>query len=99
MLKYYAGHFPTVEINNTFYRLPKESVLQGWAEQVPPDFTFVIKASQRITHFARLKDCGELLTYLFRITATLGPRLGPILFQLPPNLKKDVPLLSAFFAA
>jgi len=74
-------------------------VLEGWAAQVPADFTFVIKASQRITHFARLRDCGELLTYLFRITSTLGPRLGPILFQLPPNLKKDVPLLAAFFAA
>jgi uncharacterized protein YecE (DUF72 family) len=99
MLPYYAERFPTVEINNTFYRLPKESVLQGWAEQVPESFVFVIKASQRITHFARLKEPAELLTYLFRVTATLGPRLGPILFQLPPNLKKDVPLLSAFFAA
>ena len=96
MLRFYAGKFPTVEINNTFYRMPKEDVLRGWAEQVPEDFSFVIKASQRITHIQRLKDCGELLSYLFRVTAVLGPRLGPMLFQLPPNLKKDLPRLQGF---
>jgi uncharacterized protein YecE (DUF72 family) len=99
MLRFYAERFPTVEINNTFYRMPKESVLQGWAEQVPESFTFVIKASKRITHDQRLKECGELLTYLFRVTSTLGSRLGPLLFQLPPNFKKDVPRLKAFFDA
>jgi uncharacterized protein YecE (DUF72 family) len=99
MLRYYAGRFPTVEINNTFYRMPKEAVLEGWAGQVPPDFTFVIKASQRITHFKRLKECDEELRYLYRVTAVLGPRLGPLLFQLPPNFKKDVPRLLAFFDA
>ena len=99
MLKYYAERLPVVEINNTFYRLPKEEVLKGWADQVPDGFTFVVKASQRITHFSRLKECGELLTYLFRVTGALGPKLGPVLFQLPPNFKKDVPRLAAFFDA
>ena len=97
MLRFYAERFPTVEINNTFYRMPKEALLSGWAEQVPESFTFVIKASKRITHDKRLKECGELLTYLFRVTSTLGPRLGPLLFQLPPNFKKDVPRLQGFF--
>jgi len=96
MLRFYAERFPTVEINNTFYRMPKEELLRGWAEQVPESFAFAIKASQRITHFQRLKECGELVTYLFRVTATLGPRLGPLLFQLPPNFKKDVPRLKSF---
>ena len=99
MLKYYAERLPVVEINNTFYRLPKEEVLKGWADQVPDGFTFVVKASQRITHFSRLKECGELLAYLFRVTGALGPKLGPVLFQLPPNFKKDVPRLAAFFDA
>jgi uncharacterized protein YecE (DUF72 family) len=99
MLRYYAERFPTVEINNTFYRMPTEKVLNGWAEQVPESFTFVIKASQRITHIQRLKECGELLAYLFRVTATLRGRLGPLLFQLPPNFKKDVPRLQDFLAA
>ena len=99
MLKYYAERLPTVEVNNTFYRLPKEEVLKGWAEQVPEGFTFVVKASQRITHFSRLKECGELLSYLYRVTGVLGARLGPVLFQLPPNFKKDVPRLAAFFDA
>ena len=89
MLRFYAERFPTVEINNTFYRMPKEALLQGWADQVPETFTFVIKASQRITHIQRLKECGDLLTYLFRVTSTLGARLGPLLFQLPPNFKRD----------
>ncbi len=99
MLRYYSERFPTVEINNTFYRMPTESVLNGWAAQVPESFRFVIKASQRITHFQRLRDCGELLAYLFRVTATLGARLGPLLFQLPPNFKQDVPRLQDFLAA
>ncbi len=99
MLRFYAERFPTVEINNTFYRMPKDALLQGWADQVPESFRFVIKASQRITHIQRLKECGELLTYLFRVTSTLGARLGPLLFQLPPNFKKDVPRLRSFFDA
>ncbi len=97
MLGYYASRFPTVEINNTFYRLPRESVLAGWASQVPDGFTFAIKASQRITHHARLKpESAELVDYLIRATALLGSKLGPILFQLPPNLKKDIGRLQSF---
>ena len=98
MLRYYSEHFPTVEINNTFYRMPKDALLAGWAEQVPENFTFVLKASQRITHIKRLKDCGEVLTFLYGTTASLGSRLGPLLFQLPPNFRKDVPRLREFFA-
>jgi uncharacterized protein YecE (DUF72 family) len=97
MLRFYAERFPTVEINNTFYRMPTEALLNGWAEQVPESFTFVIKASRRITHDKRLREVGDLLAYLLRVTSTLGPRLGPLLFQLPPNLKKDVPRLKSFF--
>jgi uncharacterized protein YecE (DUF72 family) len=91
MLGYYASKFPAVEINNTFYRLPKEKVLLDWAAQVPETFTFALKASQRITHHARLKEeSADLVGFLLKNTAVLGSRLGPILFQLPPNLKKDV---------
>jgi uncharacterized protein YecE (DUF72 family) len=100
MLGFYASRFPTVEINNTFYRLPKEGVLQGWAGQVPEPFTFAIKASQRITHFARLKpECASAVEFLLKNTTTLGDRLGPILFQLPPNLKRDLDRLRTFLGA
>ena len=96
-LTFYAGKFPTVEINNTFYRLPKQDVLLGWAAQVPEQFTFSIKASQRITHFARLKEeSASPLDYLLRTTSALGSRLGPTLFQLPPNMQKDVQRLKGF---
>lgn len=99
MLGFYATRFPTVEINNTFYRLPKESVLLSWGSQVPSEFTFAIKASQRITHHARLKpEAAELVAYLVRTTSVLEGKLGPILFQLPPNLKKDIDRLRAFLA-
>jgi uncharacterized protein YecE (DUF72 family) len=96
-LRYYATRLPAVEINNTFYRMPKPELLAGWAAQVPETFRFALKASQRITHIKRLKECGELLTYLFGVSATLGSRLGPLLFQLPPNFRKDVPRLASFF--
>ena len=90
MLGFYASKFPAVEINNTFYRLPKENVLREWAAQVPETFTFALKASQRITHHARLKEqAADTVDFLLKNTAVLGDRLGPILFQLPPNLKKD----------
>ncbi len=99
MLAFYAGRFPTVEINNTFYRLPKEHVLRDWASQVPEAFTFAIKASQKITHYARLKpECQGAVEFLLGNTMALGNRLGPILFQLPPNLRKDLPRLEAFLA-
>ena len=97
MLGIYASRFPAVEINNTFYRLPKEQVLLDWAAQVPEPFTFAIKASQRITHFARLKpESLSAVEFLMKNTASLGSRLGPILFQLPPNLQKDFDRLRVF---
>jgi uncharacterized protein YecE (DUF72 family) len=97
MLSYYATRFPTVEINNTFYRLPKENVLLDWASQVPESFTFSIKASQRITHFARLKpESKDTLQYMLQNTSLLGEKLGPTLFQLPPNMKKDLERLKTF---
>lgn len=97
MLAFYATRFPAVEINNTFYRLPKESVLANWAAQVPDGFSFTIKASQRITHFARLRpESAELVEYLCTATSVMGDRLGAILFQLPPNMKKELERLKAF---
>jgi len=99
MLRYYAERLSAVEINNTFYRMPREAMLAQWAEQVPAGFVFVLKASQRITHQKRLKDAGGEAEYFFRMASTLGDRLGPALFQLPPNLKKDVPRLADFLAA
>jgi uncharacterized protein YecE (DUF72 family) len=98
MLHYYGERFRTVEMNNTFYRMPKASVLESWAAEVPAEFKFVLKASQRITHFQRLKDVGESVSYLLDTAATLGERLGPLLFQLPPDLKKDASRLRAFLA-
>jgi uncharacterized protein YecE (DUF72 family) len=96
MLGHYAIRLPAVEINNTFYRLPRASVLETWAEQVPDAFRFVIKASRKITHMKRLKDTDEETGYLLDVLQTLGNRLGAILFQLPPNLKKDMDRLRAF---
>ena len=96
MLRFYATKLPAVEINNTFYRLPKASVLENWAEQVPGDFRFALKASRRITHLKRLKEADEETDYLLRTVQTLGDRLGVILFQLPPYLKKDLPRLQQF---
>jgi uncharacterized protein YecE (DUF72 family) len=96
MLGFYAERLPTVEINNTFYRLPKASVLEGWAAQTPAEFRFVLKASRKITHIHRLKDVGEMTDYLFATADILGPKLGPLLFQLPPYLKKDLDRLRRF---
>jgi uncharacterized protein YecE (DUF72 family) len=98
MLRYYAGRFSSVEINNTFYRMPRAAVLVGWAEQVPPDFLFVLKASQKITHRKRLKNAAEPLAYLLEAASSLGDRLGPVLFQLPPTLRKDAERLRDFLA-
>ena len=98
MLRFYSSRLPAVEINNTFYRLPKESVLASWAEQVPAEFQFVLKAAQKITHVKRLKDVGSEVEYLFRVAGALGPHLGAILFQLPPNLRKDLERLEKFLS-
>jgi uncharacterized protein YecE (DUF72 family) len=96
MLSYYASRLPAVEINNTFYRLPQKSILENWKEQVPANFRFSIKASQRITHFKRLKDAEDETKYLLDTAAVLEDRLGVVLFQLPPNMKKDLPRLKSF---
>jgi uncharacterized protein YecE (DUF72 family) len=100
MLAWYAERLPTVEINNTFYRLPKAEVLQQWALATPAAFRFAIKASRRITHDARLAadEAASALAYLYRNLQALGDKRGPVLFQLPPFLKKDVPRLQAFLA-
>ena len=98
MLRFYAERLPAVEINNTFYRLPKASVLEAWTGQVPDGFRFAVKASRRITHEKRLKEVADETEYLLRTTATLGIRLGPLLFQLPPNLRKDADRLARFVA-
>lgn len=98
MLRFYGTQFRTVEINNTFYRMPSEKLLLGWSQQVPDGFTFVLKASQRITHQKRLKDANEEVGYFLRTASVLGEKLGPTLFQLPPNFKKDLARLKDFLA-
>jgi uncharacterized protein YecE (DUF72 family) len=96
MLGFYAQHFSTVEINNTFYRMPAPSVLESWASQVPENFRFVLKAPQSITHFKRLKEVEEPTERFLQVATALKERLGPLLFQLPPNFKKDLPRLERF---
>ena len=97
MLAWYAERLPTVEINNTFYRMPKAAMLEAWAGSTPEHFRFAIKASRRITHIARLKSAAaDSVAYLYRTLAALGAKRGPVLFQLPPNLKKDLPRLAEF---
>ena len=98
MLAWYSERLPTVEINNTFYQMPKVAVLESWAGSTPDSFRFAIKASRRITHQARLKgeEAARSVDYLYKNLATLGSKRGPVLFQLPPFLKKDVPRLSEF---
>ncbi|HYX74662.1 MAG TPA: DUF72 domain-containing protein [Steroidobacteraceae bacterium] len=98
MLGFYAQRFTTVEINYTFYRVPNTKILAGWDRDTPPGFRLTLKAPKRITHIAKLKDCGELLEYFLRVSATLGPKLGVLLFQLPPYLRRDLTLLDAFLA-
>jgi uncharacterized protein YecE (DUF72 family) len=96
MLSYYSRRLPAVEINNTFYRLPQPSMMENWNAQVPERFRFSIKATQRITHIKRLKNAAEETKYLLETAALLGERLGVVLFQLPPNFKKDNERLKAF---
>ena len=96
MLSYYAGRLSTVEINATFYRMPQKSMLENWKEQVPPTFRFSLKAPQRVTHFKRLKETEDDTKYFFEVAETLGDQLGVVLFQLPPNMKKDLPRLEKF---
>jgi uncharacterized protein YecE (DUF72 family) len=96
MLRYYATRLATVEINNSFYRIPREKVLLDWAAQVPAEFRFVLKASRRITHVSRLADADGSLPYFLQTVNVLGDRLGPTLFQCPPTLKKDMARLTDF---
>ena len=97
MLSFYGERFRSVEINNTFPRMPAPAALEAWASEVPAAFRFALKAPQRITHQQRLRDADESVSYLLDVAGVLRERLGPILFQLPPDLKKDLPLLRGFF--
>jgi uncharacterized protein YecE (DUF72 family) len=98
MLPYYAERLATVEINYTFYRVPNQKILAGWDRQTPPGFRLTLKAPKRITHIAKLHDCADLLQYFLNTAATLGPKLGAILFQLPPYFRKDLSVLDEFLA-
>ncbi len=99
MLRLYAARLGTVEINNTFYRMPSEQVLLGWAAQVPEGFSFVLKASRRITHQQRMQGSGDTLAYLLQTSAVLGAKRGPLLFQFPPDFALDLPRLVAFLGS
>jgi uncharacterized protein YecE (DUF72 family) len=98
MLAYYSERLPTVEINNSFYQMPKVTVLENWAKSTPAQFRFAIKAPRRITHEARIKadDAADSVAFLYRNLECLGGKRGPVLFQLPPFLKKDLPRLDEF---
>src|SRR3979411_1548817 len=96
MLPYYAEHFQTVEINYTFYRAPNQKILEGWSRETPDRFKLTLKAPKRITHVARLRDCADPVRYFFDTAATPGPKLGALLFQLPPYFRKDLAVLDAF---
>src|SRR5262249_53680013 len=98
MLAYYVERFTTVEINATFYRMPSAKTVAGWGDAAPPGFTYVLKAPQRITHFGRLRAVDEPLRYFCDAARTLGDKLGPLLFQLPPNFKKAADRLGEVLA-
>jgi uncharacterized protein YecE (DUF72 family) len=90
MLPYYAERFRTVEVNYTFYRMPSARTVAGWAAETPPGFRLALKAPQRVTHHARLRDVADPLRYFLDTARGLGDKLGPVLFQLPPNFRQDV---------
>ena len=96
MLPYYAGRFNTVEINYTFYRMPNTKLVTNWASQVPANFRFTLKAPKRITHDRRLRDVADPVRAFCEVAAELGPQLGALLFQLPPNFKKDLAVFDTF---
>jgi uncharacterized protein YecE (DUF72 family) len=96
MLAFYAQQFSTTEINYTFHRIPAAKTIENWKAQTPPNFRFGLKAPQKVTHFARLRDCSDTVRYFHDVTSSLGEKLGPVLFQLPPNFKKDIVLLADF---
>jgi len=96
MLQFYAERLPTVELNNTFYRMPNEALLRGWNERTPDSFRFVLKAPRQITHIKKLADCADALGRFTQVATTLGSKLGPLLFQLPPTFQRDVERLGVF---
>jgi uncharacterized protein YecE (DUF72 family) len=96
MLDYYAARFPTVEINYTFYRMPSEKQLATWASTTPAHFVFTLKAPRRITHDSKLQGADDLTAAFISVAKTLGPKLGVLLFQLPPTFKRNLPVLDAF---
>lgn len=98
MLAHYAQRLATVEINYTFRAMPKREMLEKWAAQTPEHFRFALKAPQRITHFAKLKEVDNIVAHFAEVASSMGARLGPSLFQLPPNFPRDVPLLRDFLA-
>ena len=94
--EHYAGTFATVELNTSFYHLPKPETFVKWRDQAPPGFTYAVKASRFITHMRKLRDCEEPLETFLGRARNLGPALGPILYQLPPSLHLDIERLDAF---
>jgi uncharacterized protein YecE (DUF72 family) len=97
MLPFYAERFSTTEINYTFHRIPAPKTIDNWKTQTPEKFRFALKAPQKITHWSKLRDCSDSLEYFVKVAGGLAERLGPFLFQLPPNFKKDADVLSSFF--
>ena len=98
MLPYYAERFETVEINNTFYRMPKPELMEKWVKETPAHFRFVLKAPQRLTHIRKLEGCEDDLAFFMKSAEALGAKRGPILFQLPPWMRKDLTKLGSFLA-
>jgi uncharacterized protein YecE (DUF72 family) len=96
MLSYYAERLTTTEINYTFHRIPAPKTIENWCRLTPETFRFSLKAPQKVTHFARLRNCNDTVDYFYDVVSALGTRLGPVLFQLPPNLKKDSALIERF---
>jgi uncharacterized protein YecE (DUF72 family) len=96
MLAFYTEHFSTTEINYTFHRIPSAKTIENWKTQTPAVFRFGLKAPQKVTHYARLRECSDTIRYFYDVTSALGEKLGPVLFQLPPNFKKDTVLLADF---
>src|SRR5581483_8774076 len=96
MLSYFADRLTTTEINYTFHRIPSAKTISNWLAQTPGEFRFGLKAPQKITHWAKLRNCADSLGFFCRVVSALGERLGPILFQLPPTFEKDAQRLGAF---
>jgi uncharacterized protein YecE (DUF72 family) len=96
MLPFYSERFSTTEINYTFHRIPSAKTIENWNTLTPESFRFALKAPQKITHWSKLRDCADTLEYFCKVISGLGDRQGPVLFQLPPNFKKDADVLSSF---